>query len=414
MRSLFRICSRFLFAGTLLGAACTNKSAQPLTTPGTTVEAPIAEANPGTTEEATGIPRTQGNLVAFRSYDEVRLYLKDAAAMEQRRRESMRQQLEERKRRLLALRDASAPIMKGGGYSDAGPPPAHKGTLGDGLSGAAPAAPAPAPAARASASEAAGGKANDSSITNNQHAGVDEGDIVKLRGKHLVVLRRGRIFSLRIEDNRIVPVDRVDAFGPDIDPSGTWYDELLISDHKLVVVGFSYARGGTEVGLFDIDDAGHIKYKSTYHLKSNDYYSARNYSSRLIGDKLVFYMPMYLNAGAADPVANFPSMRRWHKGALPTEFQLMGDGTTVYRPETFGTMPSALHSIVTCDLAGSQPACDVRSVLGSYSRTFYVSPTSVYVWTHDSIAMGEDGRAPVAPFAGEAAAIVGGVVSDAF
>ncbi|MFO0664869.1 MAG: beta-propeller domain-containing protein [Polyangiaceae bacterium] len=386
MRSLSRISSRFLCVFAVGLAACTSKPAPPVVTPANGPDpAPTAGDLPPQAE-TPAIPPSQSNLVAFRSFDDVRLYLKDAAATETRRQESVRRQVEERRRRELAKRDAAAPTMKGGGYSDAGPPHPAKGDAPS----LAPAAAAPAPMSDAvGRSEAGQAKAANgaaaTSITNNQHAGVDEGDIVKLRGKHLVVLRRGRLFSLRLENDKIVPVDRVDAFGPDIDPSGTWYDELLISDRKLVVVGFSYARGGTEVGLFDIDDAGHIKYKSTYHLKSNDYYSARNYSSRLIGDKLVFYMPTYLNARANDPIENFPAMRRWHKGAKADEFQVMGNGSTVYRPETLATMPSALHSVVTCDLAGAQPVCDVRSVLGSYSRTFYVSPSSVYVWTHEYI-----------------------------
>jgi uncharacterized secreted protein with C-terminal beta-propeller domain len=36
----------------------------------------------------------------------------------------------------------------------------------------------------------------DESITNVQHAGVDEGGIVKLHGDHLVVLHRGRLFTV--------------------------------------------------------------------------------------------------------------------------------------------------------------------------------------------------------------------------
>lgn len=386
---LLRAPLRITFAATLLASACTNKSTAPTAMANSVPEGATAlEQTQAAGDALAAGSRTQGNLVAFQSFDEVRLYLKDAAAAEQRRQENIRLQMEERRRRELERRDASAPIMKGGGYSDAGAPPKAKPNTGDsyGPSMGVPAAPAPAAqAARASEAKSAAKADGQASITNNQHAGVDEGDIVKLRGKHLVVLRRGRLFSLRIEDSKIVPVDRVDAFGPDIDPSGTWYDEMLISDHKIVVVGFSYARGGTEVGLFDIDDAGHIKYKSTYHLKSNDYYSARNYSSRLIGDKLVFYIPQYLNARAADPVAQFPQMRHWHRGATPDEFQQIGNGTTVYRTAQFDSMPSALHSVVTCDLGGAKPVCDVRSVLGSYSRTFYVSPTSVYVWTHDVI-----------------------------
>ena len=65
------------------------------------------------------------------------------------------------------------------------------------------------------------------------------------------------------------------------------------------------------VGLFQIDDAGKLSYRSTYHLRSNDYYSSRNYASRLIGSKLIFYTPLYLNPGAEDPFQSFPAVRRW-------------------------------------------------------------------------------------------------------
>ena len=54
------------------------------------------------------------------------------------------------------------------------------------MSGAA-AAPAAAKAAEPTAE----------SITNVQHAGVDEGGIVKLHGDHLVILRRGRLFTVQ-------------------------------------------------------------------------------------------------------------------------------------------------------------------------------------------------------------------------
>jgi uncharacterized secreted protein with C-terminal beta-propeller domain len=49
------------------------------------------------------------------------------------------------------------------------------------------------------AKSAAGALASSSdaeSITNVQHAGVDEGGIVKVHGDHLVILRRGRVFAL--------------------------------------------------------------------------------------------------------------------------------------------------------------------------------------------------------------------------
>ena len=85
---------------------------------------------------------------------------------------------------------------------------------------------------------------NEESVTNVQHAGVDEGGIVKLHGDHLVVLRRGRLFTVAVGDGALKPVSAVDAFGPDIDPRNTWYDEMLISGDKVVMIGCSYELGG--------------------------------------------------------------------------------------------------------------------------------------------------------------------------
>src|SRR5215813_11227954 len=53
------------------------------------------------------------------------------------------------------------------------------------------------------------------SVTNTQHAGVDEGGIVKVHGDHLVVLRRGRLFTVAIGDGALKPISAVDAFAPD-------------------------------------------------------------------------------------------------------------------------------------------------------------------------------------------------------
>ncbi len=175
---------------------------------------------------------------------------------------------------------------------------------------------APAPTSTASVAGMADAKSDGAeSITNVQHAGVDEGGIVKLHGDHLVVLRRGRLFTVAIGGDALKPISAVDAFGPDIDPRNTWYDEMLVSENTIAVIGYSYERGGTEVGLFNIDNNGNLSYRSTYHLRSNDYYSSRNYASRLIGNKLIFYSPLYLNYDAQNPFQNFPAMRKWHKGA---------------------------------------------------------------------------------------------------
>jgi hypothetical protein len=223
----------------------------------------------------------------------------------------------------------------------------------------------------------------EESVTNTQHAGVDEGGIVKVHGDHLVVLRRGRLFTVKFGDGALKPVSAVDAFAPNLNPEETWYDEMLVSRDTVAVIGYSYDRGGTEVGLFNINDEGRLSYRSTYHLRSDDYYSSRNYASRLIGNKLIFYAPQYLDPAMADPFASFPAVRRWHRGARADEFRRIVPATSVYRPDTEFDVDygMALHTVTVCDLANGGFECQGTSIVGPPGRVFYVSPDAVYVWT---------------------------------
>lgn len=239
-------------------------------------------------------------------------------------------------------------------------------------------------ASAAKSSESKKSKADDGeSITNNQHAGVDEGGIVKVHGQHLVILRRGRLFTVRVGDSTLEPISQVNAYAPDVDPRNDWYDEMLVSGNTIVVIGYSYGRGGTEVNLFDISRNGDLKYRSTYHLRSNDYYSSRNYASRLIGNKLVFYTPTYIGYHG-DPLQRFPAFRRWRKGAAESEFKRIVPAENVYYIDNESNEPTAataLHTVTVCDLERADMDCRGTSILGSPGRIFYVSPKSVYVWT---------------------------------
>ncbi|MDC8759566.1 beta-propeller domain-containing protein [Janthinobacterium fluminis] len=221
------------------------------------------------------------------------------------------------------------------------------------------------------------------SVTNTQTAGVDEGGIVKVHGKHLVMLRRGRLFTVNVGQGQLKPVAALDAFAPGTDPAASWYDEMLISGDTVAVIGYNYQRGGTEIGLFDIDAAGALNYRATYHMRSNDYYSSRNYASRQIGSKLVFYTPLRINPWQHDPLDAFPALRRWQPQATPADFKRIAPATRIYRTdepvETTGGL--ALHTVTVCDLAQRDMTCQASAVLGPRGRVFYVSGESVYVWT---------------------------------
>ena len=234
------------------------------------------------------------------------------------------------------------------------------------------------------ADETTKGVVGSESVTNNQSIGVDEGGIVKNHGKHVVILRRGRLFTIDIGNNALKTIDHINAFAPDMKGNGAWYDEMLISGDTIVVIGYSYASQGTEINRFHIDNDGKLSYLSTHHLRSNDYYSSRNYASRLVGNKLVFYTPLNLNVYGNDLYSSFPAYRNWQGAATPSEFKRIAPATQIYRtdeeldPTKQGI---TLHSVTICDLAGKDMDCHSSAVMGHAGSVFYVSPSSVYVWT---------------------------------
>ncbi len=272
-----------------------------------------------------------------------------------------------------------------------------------------------ATAAPAKPSADAAQESKAESITNNQTAGVDEGGIVKTYGDYLVILRRGRLFTVRVGDDSLRPVSMSNAFAPGVSPQGDWYDEMLISGDNVVVIGYSYARGGTELNLFKINSSGRLNYRSTYHLRSNDYYSSRNYASRLIGDRLVFYTPTYLNVSGRE-ISGVPAIRRWSKNALPEDFRPVLDSRRIYRPNREMGDQTTLHTVTSCEIGTDGLDCKGSGVLGSAGRVFYVAEDSVYVWTGASFDDSQNAamlyRMPLDVSAPTAIAAVGGPVDQ--
>ena len=207
---------------------------------------------------------------------------------------------------------------------------------------------------------------------------------------HLVVLRRGRLFTVAVGDEAMRPVDRIDAFPPGSTGRGAWYDEMLVAGDRVVMVGFSYDRGGTEINRFHISGDGRLTFEDSYHLRSNDYYSASNYASRLIGNRLIFYTPLYVG-DETRMVESLPGLQRW-AGKPDATFQRIAPATRIYVPAPLRRDPEAsvdtLHTVTTCDLAAERLACGAARVLGSGSRSFYVSDNAVYVWIDGAFGSG--------------------------
>jgi hypothetical protein len=230
------------------------------------------------------------------------------------------------------------------------------------------------------------------SITNNQEAGVDEGDVVKARGDTLVILRRGRLFTVSTAGGRLRAVDSIEAYPPGVDAQHDWYDEMLVSGDRVIVIGYSYGRGGTEINRFRMDAVGRLTFEDSHHLSSDDYYSSRNYASRLVGDELVVYTPVGVGP-ADDPLAGAPALSRWRPGdeeaADEARRRPLIRPEDLYRApglgETPGMRAQAIHTVIRCDLSAAELSCGATGILGPWSRSFYVTPSAVYVWMAASV-----------------------------
>lgn len=316
-------------------------------------------------------------------------------------------------------RHAPRPAPRYEAYAQAMEVPASPNVAMPSVAMAAPPPPADMAAKESVAADAAGASnlSNATGITNTQHAGVDEGGIVKVAGDHLLILRRGRLFTVRVGDRDLKPVSTVNAYGPGVNGSGAWYDELLIWQDKVVVIGYSYERGGTEVGLFKLSRDGKLKYLSTHQLRSNDYYSSRNYASRLLDGKLVLYAPVPLYPqGRFDDM--LPAVRHWGTPAQPGAFKRLVPATRIYAPGVdlpqgdWGYPELVAHTVTTCDLADDGFDCEASAVVGAPGRVFYVSPRAVYVWVDGGPEMAMLYRLPLTGEAPQALRVKGAPVDN--
>lgn len=156
-----------------------------------------------------------------------------------------------------------------------------------------------------------GSKATPPSITNNQTAGVDEGDIVKQLGDYFLVLQDGRIFAVNASTMKLT--DRVDVYrrDKDGDPIGAdWYDEMLVQDDHVLITAYSYEDDATELSVFKLDQvSGKLARVGVFLISSDDYYDASNYATRIVGDRLVIYTPYDID-NLVEP-DDRPFIRRW-------------------------------------------------------------------------------------------------------
>jgi len=204
-------------------------------------------------------------------------------------------------------------------------------------------------------------------ITNVQNKGVDEGDIVKQVGDHLVLMQDGRLFSLDIGEASPELNARIDIYDkPDED---IWYDELLVSGRQLVVTGYHYGKDATEITVFDLDAQGQFFRRGRWYLESDDYYSSNNSATRMIGDTLIFHTQSYI-----DNPENWPVLRSENQGQTQPILKAESIHPPLLRIET-----PDLHIVTACNLS-LDFKCNSRAVMASGRTEWIVTEKAGYLW----------------------------------
>ncbi len=247
--------------------------------------------------------------------------------------------------------------------------------------------------------------ARNASITNNQMRGVDEGDIVKQIGRHLLILSDGRIF---VVDTRpggrpgLALVDRIDVYRDRF--VDTWYDEMLVFGDRVVVAGYSYDEGETELVAFRLAPDGRLTREGVFKRRSNDYYSGSNYATRIVGDSLVLYSLSEIDALDEDGTFGLASMQQWVREPAdaprrtrrrrwndpeedrqpPPAGSRLLDANAVYRPVRTEAEPS-IHTISICPLTAQMASaaalpCRSTAFVGPQAAQWYATADETVLW----------------------------------
>ncbi|GAB1268119.1 hypothetical protein NBRC116493_13720 [Aurantivibrio infirmus] len=228
-------------------------------------------------------------------------------------------------------------------------------------------------------------------ITNNQEAGVDEGDIVKVIGDYLVILRQGKLFSVRYGEGALTPVDSIPVIKEGWEHDA-WIDELLVYNNTIVVIGYAYEgvsdSDNVELNILSINEDGVFTHENAYIIQAGDYFSGNDYASRIVDGKLIFNFPISFEDfefGTLDDSRQLQFARIGHLPDTPEKaitWQRLLDSKDIFKPVEIVIYPN-LHVYVKCDLDSSKlNQCTSSGVISTqYSISSYVTTQAIYFTT---------------------------------
>lgn len=219
-------------------------------------------------------------------------------------------------------------------------------------------------------------------ITNNQESGVDEGALLKKSGNFLFLLEDATLHSIRIERDGQPVLERVSSVVLDANwaTSDVWYDEILVLDGQLLVLGFNHEEEVAELHSYQIDPYGGLQPNAKYWLRSGDYFSSSGYASRIHQGKLVTRMTVEIDTDDKSADFQWPEWSR--RDVANPSWQLMVD--TPNLSYALGALDEwmGIHVVLQCELdslARGSFDCRNQAVVGPLAATFYVSANAAYL-----------------------------------
>lgn len=211
-------------------------------------------------------------------------------------------------------------------------------------------------------------------------AGLHEAGIVKAVGDYLVILRDGRLHTVRIGGGALDTVASIDAYPPGARAEQVPVDGIFASGETVIVTGHSAYLRAVQVGLFRLDAAGGLTHQASYQLRTGGGEDP-DPAVRLVGGRLAVYSARDVWAG--DPRGIGPYLPAVRRVGGDTAWTPLADPARIYRPaaEMRADDGITVHVLTSCDPSGGALGCRSTVVYAPRQVVHHVSAAAAYAWT---------------------------------
>lgn len=202
---------------------------------------------------------------------------------------------------------------------------------------------------------------------------------------HLIILRDDELFSINIghqQEKTMLITDTVSAHKPDWDHSA-WFDEMLIDDGMIIVLGYNYDLDVSEINRFDLSDSGMITYKDSYLITSDDYYDEVNYATRMINHTYTAYVTAELDVDKPfkEQIPRIARVSDTFTGnTTELDWKPLMELSDIYFPIQ-SVLDPMLHGFISCPLSEQEFSCQAAGLISSSQKAFYINQEFIYLWT---------------------------------